>query len=319
MGSAYTGSLLSQQRVTSYVDVAKSRLIAQAVIKQLGLTLSPDAVASMMSVDNPLDTVLLNLSVSNPDPVLAQRIASAWVDQLTQEVNRIEQVGTDGNPLFKVSVVQPATLPTTPYSPRPKLNLALGLLVGLAVGVGAAVLRETLDTRVKTVAALPAIAGAPLLGALATDRDIPKHPLIVRDRPHSPQSEAIRALRTNLQFVDVDHRPRTILVTSALPREGKSTVAANLAVALAEAGTGVALVEADLRRPSLAERMGLEGGSGLTDVLIGRAAIGDVIHGTAPAASCGCSPAGRCHPTPRSCSARSGCAPRCRSSSGSLS
>ena len=110
VGSACTGSLLSQQQVTSYVDVAKSRLIAQAVIKQLGLTLSPDTVASMMSVDNPLDTVLLNLSVSNPDPVLAQRIASAWVDQLTQEVNRIEQVGTDG----KLWVLTSGALPPNP-------------------------------------------------------------------------------------------------------------------------------------------------------------------------------------------------------------
>ena len=277
LGSAYTGSLLSQQRVTSYVEVAKGRKIAQTIVTQLGLTLKPDAVVAMMSVDNPLDTVLLNLSVSNPDPVLAQRIATAWVQQLTRAVDQIEQSGTGGTSLFKLSVVEPASLPTSPYSPRPTVNLALGLLVGLAIGVGTAVLLETLDTRVKNVADLPVIAGAPLLGALATDAEIPKHPLIVRDRPHSPQAEAFRALRTNLQFVDVDHRPRAIVVTSAVPREGKSTVAANLAVALAEAGTAVALVEADLRNPTLAKRMGLDGGLGLTDVLIGRATIGDAI------------------------------------------
>lgn len=277
LGSAYTGSLLSQQRVQSYVDVAKGRPIAQGIVDQLHLTISPDAVVGMMSVDNPLDTVLLNLSISNADPALSQQVAAAWVDQLTQAVNRIEQSGTGGSSLFKISVIEPAGLPHSPTSPRPTINLALGLLVGLAIGVGTAVLLETLDTRVREVAALPGIAGAPLLGALATDSEIPKHPLIIRDRPHSPQAEAFRGLRTNLQFIDVDQRPRSIVVTSAVPREGKSTVAMNLAIALAEAGTPVALVDADLRRPSLADRLGLSGDAGLTDVLIGRASIGDVI------------------------------------------
>ena len=201
LGSAYTGSLLSQQRVTSYVTVAKSRPIARAIVTQLGLSASPDAVVAMMSVDNPLDTVLMNLSVTNADPVLAQRIATTWVQQLTWAVDQIEQSGTGGASLFKLSVVQPASLPTSPYSPRPTVNLALGLLVGLAIGVGTAVLLETLDTRVKNAADLPAIAGAPLLGVLASDPDIPTYPLIVRDRQHSPQAEAFRALRTNLQFV----------------------------------------------------------------------------------------------------------------------
>jgi polysaccharide biosynthesis transport protein len=277
LGSAYTGSLLSQQRVQSYVDVAKTRPIAQGIVDQLGLKISPDAVVGMMSVDNPLDTVLLNLSVSSPDPAQAQRIAAAWVDQLSKAVDRIEQSGTGGSSLFKIATIEPANFPTSPYSPRPTINLALGLLVGLAIGIGTAVLLETLDTRVKTVASLPQIAGAPLLGAVASDGEIPKHPLVVRDRPHSPQAEAFRALRTNLQFVDVDQRPRSIVVTSAVPREGKSTVAMNLAIALAEAGTPVALVDADLRRPTLADRLGLEGSAGLTDVLIGKAGIGDVI------------------------------------------
>ena len=277
LGSAYTGSLLSQQRVQSYVDVAKTRPIAQGIVDQLKLTISPDAVVGMMSVDNPLDTVLLNLSVSSPDPAQAQRIAAAWVEQLSKAVDRIEQSGTGGSSLFKIATIEPANFPTSPYSPRPTINLALGLLVGLAIGIGTAVLLETLDTRVKTVASLPQIAGAPLLGAVASDSEIPKHPLVVRDRPHSPQAEAFRALRTNLQFVDVDQRPRSIVVTSAVPREGKSTVAMNLAIALAEAGMPVALVDADLRRPTLADQMGLVGSAGLTDVLIGKAGIGDVI------------------------------------------
>lgn len=277
LGSAYTGSLLSQQRVKSYVDVAKSRPVAQAVVDALGLPISAGAVVGKFSVTAPLDTVLLEMSVVDPDPEQAQQIATAWVKEFSAEVQRIEQTGTGGAPLFKVSVVEPASLPSAPFSPRVPVNLALGLLVGLAVGVGSAVLLETLDTRVKTVDDLVGSAGAPLLGALGQDSAMPERPLAVRERPHSPASEAYRAVRTNLQFVDVDRRPRSIVVTSAIPQEGKSTTAANLAIALAEAGTAVALVEGDLRRPSLAEMFGLLREGGLTDVLIGRSTIGEVI------------------------------------------
>ena len=95
-------------------------------------------------------------------------------------VTRLEQPTAGGASLVKVSVTQPAALPTSPSSPRVKVNLALGLLVGLALGVGGAVLRETLDTRVKTVAALQELIGLPTLGVLALDPDVPKHPLITQ-------------------------------------------------------------------------------------------------------------------------------------------
>ena len=267
----------------------------------------------MMSVDNPLDTVLLNLSVTNADPALAQ-----------QHRHRVGGPADPGGQPHRAVrhrrflAVQDlgdraGRSAALPDSPRPTINLALGLLVGLAIGVGTAVLLETLDTRVKEVAALPEIVGAPLLGALATDSEIPKHPLIVRDRPHSPQAEAFRALRTNLQFVDVDQRPRSIVVTSAVPREGKSTVAMNLAVALAEAGTPVALVDADLRRPSLADRLGLAGDAGLTDVLIGRASIGDVIQRSGSTGRLWVLTSGSLPPNPSELLGSSRCAPPWRS------
>jgi capsular exopolysaccharide synthesis family protein len=99
----------------------------------------------------------------------------------------------------------------------------------------------------------------------------------MQDDPHGQRAESIRRLRTNLQFVDVDSGPRSILVTSSVPSEGKTTTVVNLAVALADAGSRVLLVDADLRRPSVAPVMGLEGSAGLTSILIGQASLGDVV------------------------------------------
>ncbi len=169
----------------------------------------------------------------------------------------------------EISVVRPAGVPTAPLSPRPKINLALGLLVGLALGVGAAVLRETLDMSVKSLDDVQDITGASPLGVVVEDPDAAGKPLLVHGDSHGPRAEAFRQLRTNLQYVDVDRPPRVVVVTSALPDEGKSTTSVNLASTLAPAGTRVVLVEADLRRPRVAHYLGIEGAVGLTDVLAG--------------------------------------------------
>ena len=109
------------------------------------------------------------------------------------------------------------------------------------------------------------------------DPDAVKRPLIVEVDPRSPRAEAFRSLRTNLQFIDAANHPRTLVVTSSLAGEGKSTMSANLALTMAQGGSRVCLVEADLRRPKVLDYLGLEGAVGLTDALIGRAEVFDVI------------------------------------------
>ncbi|MBD3782268.1 MAG: CpsD/CapB family tyrosine-protein kinase, partial [Micrococcales bacterium] len=109
------------------------------------------------------------------------------------------------------------------------------------------------------------------------DPDTVRRPLIVEVDPRSPRAEAFRSLRTNLRFVDAANHPRTIVVTSSIAGEGKSTLTANLALTMAQAGSRVCLVEADLRRPKVLDYMGLEGAVGLTDALIDRADVFDVI------------------------------------------
>lgn len=277
VGTAYTGSLYTQQIVKSLVDVVNSQRVTQAIVDDLHLDRTASQVSAQISATNPLDTVIVEISVTDPNPRVAQAIATAAATQFTAAAKEYTQPGVTDNALVTVNVVQPANLPTTPSSPRTKINLALGFLVGLAIGVGAAVLLETLDTRIKSVEGLSKYFAAPLLAVIAYDSDAAKHPLITQTSGHSARAEAMRQLRTNLQFVDVDHRPRSIVVASSIPREGKTTTAVNLAITLAQTGEQVILVEADMRRPKVADYLGIEGNAGVTDVLIGRAKLEDVL------------------------------------------
>ena len=277
VGTAYTGSLFTQQRVKSYVDVVTSTPVTQAVVEDLDLSMTPEELSGKISASNPLDTVLLQISATDPSPELAAQIANSTATQFGQIVRQLEQPLEGGAPLVKVTPVQQAEVPGAPYVPRTKLNLLLGLLLGAAVGVGGAVLLETLDTRIKSVEGLQKHFDAPVLAVIPDDPQAVRHPRVTDDGQRSPRAEAFRQLRTNLQFVDVDHRPRALVVTSSIPREGKTTTAVNLALTIAQAGQPVILLEGDLRRPRVAEYLGMEGAAGLTDVLVGRADVDEVL------------------------------------------
>lgn len=270
------GSSFTQRQVKSYTDLVTSPRVLIPVIEQLDLATTPDELAESISASSPLDTVLINITATNADPQIASDIANAAAESLATQVRELEEP-EDGESPVEISSVRAATPPPAPSSPNPARNTALGLLLGLALGLGLAVLREVLDTRVRTGEDVRLVTDASVMAAMAHDDDAAQHPLIVHSDPHSVRAEAFRRLRTNLQFLDVADRLESIVVTSSLPGEGKSTVAINLAITLADAGSRVALVDADLRRPSVAEYMGIEGRAGLTTVLIGKASIDDVI------------------------------------------
>ncbi|HSG08668.1 MAG TPA: polysaccharide biosynthesis tyrosine autokinase [Longimicrobiales bacterium] len=193
-----------------------------------------------------------------------------------------------------VRVVDPAILPSKPVRPRTLLNLLLGMVLGGMLGVGVAFLREYLDETVHTREDVQnAAGGTPVLGMIPRIREMginrqkpgasPGMPgewsvrLVAGRDPRNPVSEAYRSLRTNLTFANPDHPPRTIVITSALPKDGKSTTAANLAITLAQQGIKALLVDADLRRGVLHSVFGVPREPGLTTVLTGQTAISEVI------------------------------------------
>ena len=271
-GDLVQGTTFARQMVTSYVDVIGTALVLDQVIDDLDLDVTVNQLSPQISATTPLNTVLIDITVTETDPQLAADIANATATAFSDAVqNTIEKpAAADATSPVQITVTQPATVPTKPSSPNIPLFIALGGLLGLAAGIGIAVLRTVLDTRIHTLHDIEALTDKPMLGGIAFDPDAPKRPLIVHADPRSPRAESFRTLRTNLQFLNVEDGPRSFVISSAGPGEGKSTTAANLAIAIAETGARVALLDGDLRLPRVDEYMGIEGGVGLTDVLIGR-------------------------------------------------
>lgn len=270
------GNTFTQARVSTYVSLVSTQTVLVPVIGELELNTSSEELAEKVSASAALNTLIINITVSDSDPVLAAELADAIAESLAVTVEAIERpAGSEVSPV-RLTQVQQAQVASAPASPNVPVNLALGLLVGLALSVGIAVLREVLDTRVRNERDVREITESPILGGIAFDPKAKERPLIVQEDPRSPRAESFRALRTNLQFIDLDGR-KSFVVTSSIQSEGKSTTAANLAVAMADAGLKVMLVDADMRRPKLATYLDLEGGAGLSDVLAGRAQLADVV------------------------------------------
>ncbi len=267
---AYQGGLFSQQRVASYADLVTGQDLAQRVIKNEHLSESPAALAGQITSNVSPETVILEVTVTDPVPARAQQLAGAVATEFTHFVTRLETSPGKSTSPIKATVVDSADLPGSPVSPKPIRNLGLAAVIGLLLGLGLAVLRETLDTTVKSAQDISDTIDTALLGTVQYDSSAAKKPLVTDLDSHAPRVEAFRVLRTNLQFINVDRDSKVVVVTSALPAEGKSTTTINLAVTLAQTGQRVLLVEGDLRRPKLPEYLHLEPTVGLTTVLIGK-------------------------------------------------
>lgn len=280
------GSDFARKSVASYVRVATSDSVLDPVIAELGLAETGRELADDVEARAPKDTSMVAITVTKDDPMLAARIADAIGASLTRVVEtQLEganpDVGQAAVGPVRLTTVQPASPPQYPVAPRPVVNLAAGLLGGLLLGIGMAVLRAMLDTRLHTADDIAEITDTPVVGEIAFDKHAKRSPLIVHTPGLNPRAESFKALRTNLRFLATGssgpETGRCIVFTSGSPAEGKSTTSANLAISLAEAGASVVLIDGDLRRPRIAEHMGIEGGVGLTDVLIGQREPWEVI------------------------------------------
>ena len=271
------GSSFAEKQMSSYAKVATSPLVLDPVVQQLALPTTASALSDFIEATVPPDTVTIDIAVTDPDPRQAARIANAVGAELAKAAGDLSPNREDGSEAVQATTFAVAQVPVAPSSPNVVQNLVIGLIIGLLLGVGSAVLRQVLDTKVRSEQDVHALTDRPILGVVAFDQEVPRHPVILRDEPLAGPSEAVRRLRTNLQFIDVASRPKSIVISSSIPAEGKSTIAINLAVSLADTGARIILVDADLRRPSMAEYVGIEGSVGLTTVLIGRADVEDVV------------------------------------------
>jgi capsular exopolysaccharide synthesis family protein len=271
---------LAKSRVASYVVVAKSRGTAEAAAKIIGSDEPASALIARVNVSQPPDTVLIQVSAEGASPTAASDLANAWIEALALQVEGIEGKGTGA---MRVVPQESAAVPTAPISPNPRRELPLALVLGLFAGLVVAVVRSQLDRRLRTPSdvrehGFTVLTSVPATKAL--DRSKGRIPLLSSGRGASADpaaGEAVRRLRTNLRYMNVDNPPRVIVVTSPNEGDGKSTVASNLAGTMAASGTPTVLVDADLRRPVIAGGLGVAEGAGLTDVLTGEAEIEDVM------------------------------------------
>lgn len=264
----------AQRRVNSYLKLLRTDQLAERVVVAAGLDMSAGQVESMIGARGDIDTVLFTATVTSEDRDLAETVAEAVATEFVAFVREVETTGTTP-PSVNLQVVDG---PSTKQLPdKPLFAVAWRAMLGGMLGLGIALLLELRDQTLRTEDDLIAIGATPVLGNIPFDRQVEGEPLMVAASRHSNFAEAFRQLRTNLQFVDVEHRVQVLVVTSSLPGEGKSVTSSNLALSLMATGRQVLLVEADLRLPRISKYFGLDRTVGLTDVLIGRAALDDVL------------------------------------------
>ena len=282
LGTSMVGNQLAQSKVKSYLDIGTWRSVAEYAIEELNLTASPDALVQQVKVTNPANTVILQVAASASSPEAARDLAEVWLRGIVHQVEQIE-AGSQGSAPVTIIPGDSARLPTAPSSPNTRLNLALGALIGMMLGLGYAVVRDRMDQHIRSAGQVERATGLAVVAGLPLEPSLAKHPQLLpvgdarQQHELVPLTEAFRGLRTNLQYMSVDDPPRAIVVTSPLPNDGKSFTAANLALTIAAAGQRVILIDGDLRRPSVAEVFGLPDDAGLSDVLAGRATAAEVL------------------------------------------
>ena len=256
--------------VPVYANAARTRTTLDLAEQELGSDLAD------ISVETFEGTPIIEIRARSPDPEKARDSAQAVSDALLEQVSR----GTVGLESLEVTQIDEPTASTDPVFPQTNLTLAVAAVLGLAFGVAAAFVRESLTSRVETSEALSQLTGVPVYGEIRTAKGV--------DKLRSPEQlatntrfrgllESLRDLRTNLRFAENGHR--SVVITSPEGRHGKTTVAFGLAVTFARSGTRTVLVDGDLRRGRIAEMLKIPRAPGLMDALRG-APLESVLHGS---------------------------------------
>ncbi len=282
---SYTTNNLITAKLPSYVQLGSLRSVAEYAIDELELDTTPEELISQVSVSNPADTNFIRVRANASTPEEARDLASAWVRGMQREVNILESGKAEIQGAIYLLPRDAASLPSTPSSPNVRLSLAIGLLGGLVIALGYALLRHFLDRKIRSVEDVERESDVTVLGSLPLETSMENNRrLVVTDSSDSTQdehfaiSESLRALRSNIQFISVDNPPKSIVVTSPLPGDGKSTLAANLASSMAISGRHTVLIDADLRRPMQSNIFNIPQGAGLTDIIAGKASLDEAVH-----------------------------------------
>lgn len=283
LNQLWSGTQASQERLSSYVRVAGSRAVVERAISQLQLPLSADDVLSQTQVKSTPKSMLFTITVNDTDPDRAAALAGAIANQFgaivptlgndlvpgDTNVPAVQGANPPGStapasglyPLGRATVVDPPRVPTTPSSPVPARNMAIGLVAGLLLGVAVALIREASDHTVRNREELEGISDLPILAELPERRG-----LAWQFGTDVDYDDAIRGLAARIRRT-MGSAGRRVLLTGPLGGEGTTTTALNLSYVLAELGESVLLVEGGNHRPTIAALLDIESGQGLAEVL----------------------------------------------------
>jgi polysaccharide biosynthesis transport protein len=259
---ALAGAQLTNSLTATYATLASSQVVAKRVVDDLGLPESAGQLRGSVHATVVPNTFIIAISASDTDPTKAANVANAVAKALGDEVSELRSGSKDD---VSVKPLDQAGVPSTPTSPRSGVDLAVGLALGLLAGILLVAAMEALDRRVRSTRQADNLLNAPLLGVVPNR----KSNAIVALDEQDLAGEPYRAIATSLRFLNGGPSARTVVISSPEEGEGKSTLTANLAVALASAGLQVIAVDADLRRGRLSQLFGAQSRVGLTSVISG--------------------------------------------------
>lgn len=260
---------LNIQLVKSYQVLCKTDRVLSQVIQELNLPYPANVLKSMVSVSSQSDTEIIRIDVTNTDPQTAQLIANTLSRVFQKEVTEIMKMDN-------VQIIDKAQLPSAPIGPDRTKYMLIGILLGLAAGVGLSFLLELIDQTIRTKEQLQELLDLPTLGMIPSfDRKKLEKKNLRRKSSKGSQAsynkyikDSFSKLKVNIDFSCLDCDSRCIAVTSSLPNEGKTLVATNLAVSMAASGHKTLLLDADMRSPSIHSNLQLPNTAGLSDAIL---------------------------------------------------
>ena len=272
------GAVFATNAVSTYSKIVGSATVLGPVATQLRPQRDVDDLVASVAVAAPESTTLIEIVASAQDPDEAANIANAVATSAIRVLPTV-QSGPDGRPLVRIQQTRPAVKPIAAVSPNVKRVLALGLILGLCLGLATTITAQSLDTRLRQIDDLRALTDVPLVAVLPQPKRAQRHGLAVRDDPAGLIGEAYRTLRTNLRFLESKDQ-RSVLLTAVTDDRDGAQVPANLAWSLVQAGWRVLLVDLDMRRTTVGDAFAIRGGPGLADVLMGQAELNAVVRDT---------------------------------------
>lgn len=274
----YQGSNYTQSQMESFAVLAQSPVVLNPVIRDLNIDETVDRLSTSIHVVSPQGTVILRITATDPSAALSAEIANQVAKKLGAEVERSAPKNELGDSNVSTRIIASAQPSTQPSSPNTRLYLVAGFVLGLVMGVAAALLRGFFNARIIDGATLANTTSLPVLGSIEQDDLLDFGDVASSEYRNAPPADDFRQLRVNLHFACLGSRRNSVLVTSSMRGEGKSVIASNLAMAIAEAEEKVILVDADLRQPAIARYFGVETqGRGLSTLIDGGATVDDVI------------------------------------------